>query len=389
MTDLSLPLPIDERRVTERFPAMRVRQPIGDIIIAKMTSQQIQRITFFDVRRRLQELRDVERYLGIQRPLNTARVDDLKRYVNFSDATFPTSIIISVDSDYAEFDEDRMELTISNTRKGEDAPDIMIKNSCRVIDGQHRIAGLEGVGDSEFDVIVSVFVGSDIADQAYVFATVNLEQTKVNPSLAYDLFELAKARSPYKACHQIAVALDTTEGSPFYQKIKRLGVTTEGRSNETITQATFVNALVGYISNDPKADRDVLLRRKTLTPVSGNAERKFCFRNLFIEGDDIKIGKIVEQYFLAVDRKWPEAWRFKGTGLMLNRTNGFRALMKIFGRAYAHWGAPGEFVSSDNFFQLFDRVNVDSKYFTVDRFRPGSSGEAELRSFLESSMFVS
>ena len=61
-----------------------------------------------------------------------------------------------------------------------------------------------------FDILVSLFVGSDIADQAHVFATVNLEQTKVGKSLAIDLFELARTRSPIKTCHNVAVALDTT-----------------------------------------------------------------------------------------------------------------------------------------------------------------------------------
>ena len=64
-----------------------------------MDQKLIQDITFFDVRRRIAEERDVERYLGIQRPLQPRRVDELRDYVNFIDATFPTSIILAIDSD--------------------------------------------------------------------------------------------------------------------------------------------------------------------------------------------------------------------------------------------------------------------------------------------------
>jgi DGQHR domain-containing protein len=385
--------PIDEDKITKKVRAFRAKQPIGDIFVASIDFKLIQQITFFDVRRRLQQDRDVERYLGIQRPLNRARVEDLKRYVNFLDATFPTSIILAVESDYVSFDEKRLELTISNTRNGSDKPDIAFRNLFRVIDGQHRIAGLEAFDGENFDVLVSLFIGSDIADQAHVFATVNLEQTKVAKSLAMDLFDLARTRSPIKTCHNIAIALDTTDESPFHRRIKRLGVATEGRTRpesgpgETLTQATFVNALMRYISDDPKGDRDKLLRGEELAFVSGKEEERLCFRNMFIREKDVQIGKIVEQYFLAIRDRWEEAWNAGGKGIMLNQANGFRALMRVFGETYNYLARPGNFVEAKKFLELFNRVDVGSDYFTIERFKPGSSGEAKLRDFLRWKIF--
>jgi len=389
---MSEPYPVDQAVIVRKIRAFKARQPIGDIYFATIDFNLVQQITFFDVRRRLQADRDVERYLGIQRPLNDRRVEDLKQYVNFIDATFPTSVILAVESDYVSYDAKRLELTISNTRKGSEQPDIAFRNLCRVIDGQHRIAGLAGFTGENFDILVSLFVGSDIADQAHVFATVNLEQTKVGKSLAIDLFELARTRSPIKTCHNIAVALDTTRGSPFFHRIKRLGVATEGRAGdsgpgERLTQATFVNALVRYISDDPKADRDLLLRGKKLDLISGQEERRLCFRNMFIRDQDVQIGKIVEQYFLAVRERWKDAWDTGGKGIMLNQSNGFRALMRVFGEAYNYLARPGNFVDSKQFLELLNRVEEDSHYFTIERFKPGSSGEARLREFLRSAMF--
>jgi DGQHR domain-containing protein len=285
-------------------PALRVRQPIGEIYIAKMTCSQVQRITYFDVRRRIQAERDIERYLRIQRPLDPRRIEALKKYVNYADATFPTAIIIAIEAEYADYEEGASQLILSNTRKDADRPDRAIRGLCRVIDGQHRIAGLEAFRGENFDVMVSVFVGSDIADQAYIFSTVNLEQNKVNRSLAYDLFELARVRSPYKTCHNIVVALDRAEGGPLFHRIKRLGVSTESRVGELLTQATVVDALVRYISDDPKTDRDLLLKGKSLTRASTDQARQLCFRNLFIDGEDVKIAKIVEEYFKAVRARW-------------------------------------------------------------------------------------
>ncbi len=383
----TVPLPADETVIELTFNALCIRQPIGDIFVGSIGADLIQKITFFDVRRVMKKERDIERYLGIQRPLIDRRVNELRKYVNFIDATFPTSIIVAVDSDYASYDSKNFLMTLSNTKPGDNAPSIAIRSLCRVIDGQHRIEGLRGFEGEIFEVPVSVFVGSDIADQAYVFATVNLEQTKVNKSLALDLYELAKTRSPYKTCHNIAVALDTKEGSPLYRRIKRLGVTTAGRAGELLTQATVVNGIIGYISEDPKKDRDQLLRGKKLERVFGDENEKRCFRNMFIDDEDVKIGKIVEQYFLAVEDRWPEAWNFGGRGLILNRTNGFRALMSIFGRLYCHVAAPGDHVTKEKFKVQFDKVNADDSFFSTDNFKPGSSGESELRRFMVDQIF--
>lgn len=391
---ISPPFPVDQDTITKKIKVLKAQQPIGELFLAIVDFKLIQQMTLFDVRRRIEKERDVEKYLGIQRPLSKKRVRDLKDYVNFIDATFPTSIILAVDSEYVIYDQKKQELALSNTRKGSKKPDIAFRNLCRVIDGQHRIAGLEGFEGKHFDVLVTLFVGSDIADQAHVFATVNLEQTKVGKSLAIDLFDLAKTRSPIKTAHNIAIALDSTRGSPFYHRIKRLGVATEGRvqgdeegPGETLTQATFVNALVRYISDDPKRDRDLMLRGEKLEFASGPEERQYCFRNMFIRGKDIEIGRIIEQYFFAVQRRWPEAWAYGGKGIMLNQSNGFRALMRVFGPAYNDLALPGQLVEARRFLELFKRVKVKWDYFTVERFKPGTSGESKLRAYLMEEIF--
>jgi DGQHR domain-containing protein len=388
MSELPLPLPVDEKTVVHSFPAIKIRQPIGDIYVCTIDYVTLQKITYFDVRRVLRETRDIERYLGIQRPVNEQRIELLKSYVNYIDATFPSSIILAVDSEYANFDEKKNVIQLSNTKTGEKLPDTAIRNLCRVIDGQHRIAGLEGFHGEKFDVPVSLFIGSDISDQAYIFATVNLEQTKVNKSLAYDLYELAKSRSPEKTCHNIAVVLDRDEKSPFFHRIKRLGTATSGRhgATETIGQATFVQALLSYVSTDPKGDRDALLRGKTLPKPTESELQKQVFRGLFVDGDDVRIGRVIEQYFLAVADRWPTAWNNFGLGNILNKTNGFRALMKVFRKAYLYNGSPGQYVEKVKFLELFKRVKERDSYFTTQNFKPGSSGEADLRKFLESSM---
>ena len=120
-----------------------------------------------------------------------------------------------MDANCATYDADRGELTLSNYEDPENSnKDIIYAQIAKVIDGQHRIEGLKNYKGPNFEVNVSIFVEIDVAEEAYIFSTVNLAQTKVSKSLAYDLFDLARSRSPQKLCHNIAVAL-TGPKEPF------------------------------------------------------------------------------------------------------------------------------------------------------------------------------
>ena len=86
-------------------------------------------------------------------------------------------------------------------------------------------------------------------EKAYIFSTINSNQTKVDKSLIYDLFELSKTRSPHKTCHEIARIMNSDKNSPFYGKLKMLGK----KSDKTaiLSQGTFVNYLCRLMSNKP------------------------------------------------------------------------------------------------------------------------------------------
>jgi hypothetical protein len=160
-------------------------------------------------------------------------------------------------------------------------------------------------------------------------------------------------------------------------------VATDGREGgETLTQATFVGGLLPYISDNAKQDRDDILRGKAIPKADPKTLKKLVFRNLFLLGEDVKIGKIYEEYFAAVADKWPNAWRFGGSGIVLARTNGYRALSSIFGRVYLSVAGPGEYVDRSRFSKLLDLVDVEWTHFDTGNYKPGSTGEADLRTFL-------
>ena len=180
---------------------------------------------------------------------------------------------------------------------------------------------------------------------------------------------------------------DKIEESPFYERIKRLGTATPGRERETITQSTFVDALVGYISPEPKVDRDLLLRGQALQPADSDTLKRYCLRNLFIKNDDVIIGRIVQNYFEAIKLTWPTAWDDFSQGAMLNKTNGFKALMSIFGRVYTQVASPGQLAPASRFRGRLQKSTLKDADFNTERYKPGTSGEAKLRNELVDQLF--
>ena len=347
------------------FKCLQVNQPIGNFYIGVIDSRDLVQIAFADVRSIAEEERAVDKYLGIERPLSKVRVEDIKNYVKTVDATFPTGIIVAVSSEDASFDE---RTSIMKIRRDEKV--------AKIIDGQHRIAGLEGYSRRDFQLNLTIFIDMDIEDQAMVFATINLTQTKVSKSLMYDLYDYAKARSPQKTCHNIAKLLNSRERSPFQNRIKILGLAS-GKPEESITQATFVERLMEYISRDPMGDRDLLKRNKNIERARGKDLDIVIFRNMFIDGRDGAIAKNLWNFFKGVEKRWPEAWPSVRPGNILNRTTGFSALMRFLRDIYVHFERPGV-LSFEDCFKVLKKVELSDDEFKPLNYKPGSSGESEL-----------
>ena len=379
---------IEESEREISFPVMRVSQPIGDFFVGKMSAKDLVDISWFDIRQ-LAGSSELDEYLGIQRRVNSDRVREIGKYVRLADATFPTAVILAVEGKCTELEEWKGDeeqvgtfflMKLRNQPSGIDNTDaVLFRGIARVLDGQHRISGLKesGIDLRSFDVNVCIFVDADIADQASIFATVNLAQTKVNRSLVYDLLSYSKTRSPERTCHAVTVTLDRVEKSPFYGRIKRLGVSTEGRFGEVLTQATVVRATLPYISSDVLKDRDIGKRVGRWRSDEIYDKDRLIFREWFVLDRDEEIAKQIMHYFEAVHRRWPAAWQSTNKGNMLPRTNGFRAFMSFLRPAYNLLGEGG-FVKMSKFLQLFERVELQDRDFNTHRYVPGSTGERAL-----------
>ena len=363
------------------FDCLEVVQPIGTMYVGAMNCADLETITYADVRRIEigKDNREVEDYIGIQRHLDPKREKDIGKYVNLVDATFPNSIIIAISSDFAKFDKSKSLMTI-------DFKDDIAK----VLDGQHRIAGLRHyVKDaSTFQLVVTIYIDMELEDQAIVFSTINKEQKSVSNSLVADLFAFAESRSPQKTGHNIARALAKKEGSPLYNKIKILGKAES--LTETITQDTFVKSLLDYITKDKQLDRDFYKRNKNdknakLPYASDKELQRYFLRNIFIDDtSDIKIAQIIWNYFYVVQQKWPTAWNETKNDNILNKSTGFVALMKFFKDAYLSFNKIGEVITKEEFKTCFDNIALVEADFNTTKYVPGGIGQGALYRDLKS-----
>lgn len=199
-------------------------------------------------------------------------------------ATFPSSIIISLYSNQdiqnlAEYEE---------YLKDENNPEFIyiIENEmiipkseqALIVDGQHRIAGLdllleEALNENikinksnandyyldkkkmppfdyileevnKFEFIITFLVDFDPYEQAEIFATVNFNQAKVNKSFYYDIFGSSTSLTVEKLLHDITSHLNYKEDSPLFEKIKMLGT-----GKGFFSQSFFVDAMLPHFKN--------------------------------------------------------------------------------------------------------------------------------------------
>lgn len=362
------------------FPALRVSQPIGGFFLGAISCTDLLKISVAQIRR----LKDgTDDFMGIQRELSPARRKDLAKYVNTNDATFPTAVILAVDESCASYND------TTGLLKLEPSEHVPFGEIAKIIDGQHRIDGLRRYEGKDFDINVAIFIGADQATQAYIFATVNLAQTKVNRSLVYDLYSLEKNRSPQKSCHHIVVALDEFPDSPFERRIKRLGTAIPNKEKAVLTQAAVVESLMPYITPDPVTDRDEIRRGIFSPKYSEKLKRRLIFGELWANEQETDITKILLSYFSAVRSKWPAARDdFDTRGNVLPKTNGLKALMRFLRPAYLEVVGDdiGRVPTEREFKPIFDRVNLTDNEFNTTTFKPGTSGEAALHGILIASL---
>ncbi|GIK21735.1 MAG: hypothetical protein BroJett005_11490 [Ignavibacteriota bacterium] len=210
-----------------------------------------------------------------QRDPSDSRIKQISEFLTEEEyAFFPNSIIANCEliNDYDEFNIDVNNNLEDLNNIGEFPKNLsflfmessniyivipLIENSILVIDGQHRLKGLEKVNKAiidNYDLILTIIVGYDRSVIAKQFYTINFEQKPVNKSILYQLTgEFTREINEISFLHNVVKMLNEIDNSPFYKRIKMLGkipsTTAEAdRKKMSISQAFLVDYLLKHIS---------------------------------------------------------------------------------------------------------------------------------------------
>lgn len=306
-----------------RIIALRVEQPLGEFYVSSLPASTLAG----RVSNRPRSSR-VENNEDVQRIFNEKRVKEISDFSRDPQATFPTPIILAVDSRVVTEIDSPVAQGLPGFAPSAaffELPDEGI--FADVLDGQHRVLGLEASSVRDrFELPVVFMFDLSVDDKAFVFSIINSKQTPVSGSLIYDLFDLSRTRSPQKTCHYVAQSLNSDRESPFYGRLKMLGRREEhhGRRVVMLSQGSFAARLQELISKNPMEDSRLLKEGKSLPD-----DPRCPLRKYFQKSDDESILKIVRNFFQAVATTFRHEWDDDEGGYVIRKTVGFTALMIV------------------------------------------------------------
>jgi len=342
-------------------PAIRVSQPLGSFYAFSLSADLLSQITYSqpaEVMERMEHEENDNRggysIFGTQRVESKKRLDEIASFIRTTEATFPNAIILA-----ANYDQDGIYIDVEDVgrRWNVDGPSqgpwmlripSLHQRSASIIDGQHRLHAFdklpENAPERHMELLCVVFLELPTPYHAYVFATINFNQKKVDRSLAYELFGFdvdekpSKFWSPETLAVYLARLLNTEKQSPLFRSIfpaadsDTLFDDNEESSNSgdvRISMATVVDGILRLISKNPKEDRNTVRRpenkergRESLVSV-----KEMPIRELYINGNDKAIYELVCNYFSAVRAT---VWKSAGQGSYLRKTVGVQALFDVF-----------------------------------------------------------
>lgn len=337
-------------------PAIRVQQPLGNFYAFSLRADALNKITYSlpaEVRERLEHEESENKggysIFGSQRTEKRTRLQEIASYIQTTDATFPNAIILAANysQDGLYIEDEKLQWTARDQGNGFWNIEIPSQDTpcASIIDGQHRLHAFKylppGAPERAMELLCVVFLELPTPYHAYVFATINFNQKKVDRSLAYELFGFdvderpAQLWSPETLAVYLTRLLNTEHGSPMYRSIFPAADSEAIFSNNfdgaglvRISMATVVDGILRVLSKNPQEDRNTVRRpenkeigRKSLAPLKGLPLREF-----YINGNDKAIYDILCNYFSAVAS---QIWAPAGANSYLKKTVGIQATFDI------------------------------------------------------------
>ena len=301
----------------------------------------------------------------VQRKVDASRTRQIAKFLlNDKEAIFPTNIVLNIPVNIIESQEENdgiISITLVDNvaeqiekakREGSDKADIFVT----IIDGQHRIRGIEVAIEElnkmiskasdpaqkealklqldnllKMELVVSFFIDKDLEFQAMTFSTINRTQRRVSQDLVYELFGLTSDDSPQKTALEVALALNAHPRSPFYRRIKLYGGSYAKDDSRPLSQAAMIKSIIkGICSSVQSAETERYKKRKDFN--EKNSSKSLPFRQFYADNRDDLISDCMFYFFNSVRNKLTQYWDYDGQTNpqnILQSTVGYEALMSL------------------------------------------------------------
>jgi len=329
------------------LPALRVSQPLGDFYVITISAKDLLDISYAEPLRYIDTKGNVQ---GNQRTQDEKRLRSIATYIESVEMAFPNSIILAANyTKYGTISKDETERWRIIEDKKCNVYKIVIPKKialAAIIDGQHRLKAFSFVKDEalvkSLQLVCSVYFDLPNSYQAFLFATINSNQKKVDRSLALEQFgynvddEPEKAWTPEKFAVFLSRKLNIESGSPFYKHIKVAPLNIdklfpEGTSSGwVVSTATIVDGIGGLISSNVKRDRILMQHAGRFSGRSRSMIKEVKdvspLRDSFINSQDKTVYDTIVSYFNSFKALF---WNKAGDRSYIIKTVGVQASFDI------------------------------------------------------------
>ena len=305
--------------MSNKYSIIEIKQPLATFYVFKISAFEL--LQLVDTDPYFITLKNNEFSTeGIQRRFSEDRGKEIANFLKSKESALPNSIIIAGNTKLTEESnkwEIKKKINSSCNEHYLEIPELKINGT--VIDGQHRLFSFKHLNIEEqknYELLCTLYLDLPNPYQAYIFASINMNQRKVNKSLAYELYgydlddEDSSKWSPEKVAVYLTRKLNLDNNSIFKGHILLAANNDEileklsgSNSNQwSISTSAMVEGILSLITSNAKNDRDQLQMRfekERSRSVLSKIRSSAPLRNYYLENNDLLIYTILINYFKA------------------------------------------------------------------------------------------
>ncbi|MCD1409895.1 DGQHR domain-containing protein [Vibrio vulnificus] len=322
------------------FKAIKIKQPFSDYYICKIPSDVLRTISYT-----LKAVNNDGEVQGVQRTLNTKRLQEIAQFIDSDSGAFPNPIILGANFKESGRYADKNKIEFKAIDDSEEIYDVIVPKDSKllsIIDGQHRLFAFD-YADSSMDLSCSIYEDLATPYQAFLFSTINYNQGKVDKSLAYQLFgyEIDSVDPVEWPPETLAVYFvrKLNKVEPLLNRVKYRTADEKKLTKKErdalppwrFSTSSIVEAILSLISHNPKEDRYLMNTKKTAddNAIVGRSvldrDSRYPLRDLYIEGNDQAINDVLTLALEATDDVF---WSKVGDDNFLKKTVGIACIFK-------------------------------------------------------------